>query len=161
MRNQQFPWSDPPTLNVTIAVILTGILVFILVRPGYSGGIKDKIFCDAICDEITSIYDGDTFRCNIKDFPSIAGYRIMIRIDRIDTPELRDNRPRVKELARAAKRLTVEKLRRANVVELKNMKRGKYFRIIADLYVDGENLGKELIDKGVAKPYNGGKKIRW
>ena len=38
------------------------------------------------------------------------------------------------------------------------MERGKYFRIVADVYVDGENLAEALIDSGMAVKYDGGKK---
>ena len=38
------------------------------------------------------------------------------------------------------------------------MKRGKYFRIVADVIVDGENLGDMLIEAGIAKEYIGKKK---
>jgi endonuclease YncB( thermonuclease family) len=38
------------------------------------------------------------------------------------------------------------------------MKRRKYFRIVADVFVDGQDLGQELTQKGLAKPYEGGKK---
>lgn len=41
------------------------------------------------------------------------------------------------------------------------MKRGKYFRIVAEVRVDGQNLGQLLIEKGLAKPYDGGKKQKW
>jgi endonuclease YncB( thermonuclease family) len=41
------------------------------------------------------------------------------------------------------------------------MQRGKYFRIVADVYVDGSDLGQELIEKGLAKPYHGEKKPKW
>ncbi len=54
-----------------------------------------------------------------------------------------------------------ERLRSAKIDELRNMKRGKYFRILADVYVDGENHGKELITKGLAKSYNSEKKPKW
>jgi len=63
--------------------------------------------------------------------------------------------------ARIAKKVTVALLRGAKVIELKNMKRGKYFRIIADVYVDGENLASILIKKGLARPYDGGKRKSW
>jgi endonuclease YncB( thermonuclease family) len=33
---------------------------------------------------------------------------------------------------------------------LKNIKRGKYFRLIADVYVDGVNLGEQLVRQGHA-----------
>ncbi len=41
------------------------------------------------------------------------------------------------------------------------MKRGKHFRIIANVYGDGINLGDALIKEGLAKRYNGGKKPKW
>ena len=42
------------------------------------------------------------------------------------------------------------------------MERGKYFRIAADVIVDGENLADQLIDACVAVKYDGGKKThKW
>ena len=53
-------------------------------------------------------------------------------------------------------------LKDAEQITLKNMERGKYFRIAADVIVDGENLGDLLIEAGMAIRYNGGKKThRW
>ena len=47
-------------------------------------------------------------------------------------------------------------------IDLKNLQRGKYFRIVADVYADGENLAEALVDSGMAVRYNGGKKnARW
>ena len=46
----------------------------------------------------------------------------------------------------------------AERVDLKNVERGKYFRIAADVFVDGENLGDMLIESGMAVSYDGGKK---
>ena len=70
-----------------------------------------KIYGDAIVTEVTSIYDGDTFRANLKGYPPIVGERISIRVNGIDTPEMRDNRPTVKAMARKAKQYTVQRLR--------------------------------------------------
>ena len=53
-------------------------------------------------------------------------------------------------------------LKDAEQITLKNMERGKYFRIAADVIVDGENLADQLIDAGVAVKYDGGKKThKW
>ena len=53
-------------------------------------------------------------------------------------------------------------LKGAEKITLKNMKRGKYFRIAADVIVDGENLADVLIEAGMAIKYNGGKKThKW
>jgi len=114
-----------------------------------------KTYGQVVIAEVTSIYDGDTFRCNIKDYPSIVGERIPIRINGIDCPEMKDNREEVKQLARRAKQFTVGKSRGAKVISLKNMQRGKYFRIVADVDIDGQNLGKLLIQEGCGFSFAG------
>lgn len=111
--------------------------------------------------EVVSIYDGDTFTVNIGNWPDIVGERISVRIKNVDCPELKDNRQTVKELARQAKVFTVTKLRAAQIIELENIERDKYFRLLADVYVDGTNLGNELLKAKLAQRYNGGKKPKW
>jgi len=78
-----------------------------------------------------------------------------IRINGIDTPELRGKCDKEKQLARLAKQFTLVRLRAANSVVLKNIKRGKYFRLIADVYLDDVNLGEQLIKHGHAVKYIG------
>ena len=124
---------------------------------------KDKTYGNVVVSEITSIYDGDTFRCNIKGYPAIIGERMSIRINGIDTPEMKGKGVDEKEkaLARKAKQFTVEKLRGAKKIELRNMKRGMYFRILADVYIDGKSLAKMLIKAKFAVAYDGGTKHEW
>ena len=55
--------------------------------------------------------------------------------------------------------MVAETLEAAERINLKNMERGKFFRIVADVYVDGENFAEALIDSGMAVKYDGGKKI--
>ncbi len=117
-------------------------------------------FGDVVVSEVTSIYDGDTFRVNLAGYPKLIGYRIGIRVNGIDTPEMRGKCAQEKALAREAKQVTVAALRAAKKIELKNMKRGKYFRIVADVYVDGKNLGALLIAKNLAVMYDGGHKAK-
>lgn len=38
---------------------------------------------------MVSVYDGDTFKVNIDDYPAIVGEAISIRIRGIDAPEIR------------------------------------------------------------------------
>jgi len=137
--------------------LIITILLFII--PHVSA--KDKSFGNANVLEITSIYDGDTFRANIEGFPAVIGESMSIRINGIDTPELRGKCDKEKQLARLAKQFTVERLRAANSVVLKNIKRGKYFRLIADVYVDGVSLGEQLIKQGHAVKYIGKAKQVW
>ena len=123
--------------------------------------LKNIEFEDVIVDKVTSIYDGDTFRVNIKGYPKIIGHRMSVRILGIDTPEIRTNCKKEKDLARSAKKLTISLLRGAKLIELRNIKRGKYFRILADVYVDNISIADELIKNNLAVSYDGGTKIDW
>ncbi len=116
---------------------------------------------DAKVTRVTSVCDGNTFRCNIEGYPPIIGDNIPVRIKGIDTPELRDKRKDVKELAHKAKDFITRKLQTAKIIRLRNIERGKYFRILADVEVDGENLGDMLLDKGLANPCQGRSKAAW
>jgi len=111
--------------------------------------------------EVVSVYDGDTITVEIKEWPDIIGHRIGVRIKGIDTPEMRDERESVQEKARQAKMFVVEKLRNAKTIKIQNLERDKYFRIDADVFVDGQNLSTLLLSKGLAKKYDGGKKPKW
>lgn len=111
---------------------------------------------------VTSIYDRDTFRANINKLHPLIGKRIPIRVANIDTPEIKGKCQKEKNLARQAKQLTVSLLRDAKHIELKNVKRGKYFRIVADVYVDNKNLADILYRNGLGVRYNGKtKKKNW
>ncbi|MGD8588934.1 MAG: hypothetical protein PVG22_08910 [Chromatiales bacterium] len=67
----------------------------------------DQNYGNVVIDEVTSIYDSDTFRVINKDWPPIIGNRINIRINGIDTPELSGKCHKEKELARKANQATV------------------------------------------------------
>ena len=138
------------------------VLVIGLLAQNAFAGINDKNFGSVIVDEVTSIYDGDTFRVNISSWPDVIGQRIPIRVNGVDTPEIRGECKQEKVLARKAKKITVDFLRSGQKVELRNMKRGKkYFRLSADVYVDGKSLAEKLISVGLAYEYYGGKKKAW
>ena len=111
--------------------------------------------------DIASVYDGDTFKVNIDDWPSIIGENTSIRIKGVDTPELRAQCSAEKTLAQQAKQFTQHSLEQAKTIELKNIERGKYFRLLADVYVDGENLADLLISNGHGYIYDGGKRRSW
>ena len=136
------------------------ILLILIVLSLNAESLKDIKFKDVVVSEVTSVYDGDSFTVNIKDYPPIIGERITVRINGIDTPEMRGKCELEKVLARKAKQQTVIILREAKSVELKNLQRGKYFRIIADVYVDGVSLAKILMDSKLAVEYHGGTKTK-
>ncbi|TKB53321.1 thermonuclease family protein [Ferrimonas aestuarii] len=110
---------------------------------------------------VTSIYDADTFRVNIDGWPAVAGERIPVRVKGVDAPELRGQCDMEKQLARQAKQFTVRQLRQAKQIELKHIERGKYFRLLAEVWIDGKSLSEELIKAGHAKTYAGGGRQSW
>lgn len=110
---------------------------------------------------IVRVYDGDTFYCNIDSWPDILGKNIGIRLAGIDTPEIRGTTGRENDLAKEAKLFAQSEILTALKIELHNIKRGKYFRIIADVSVDGNDLSTLLLDAGLAKPYDGGTRPEW
>ena len=143
------------TISQYVAILLVASMLSVTL---HAESISDKVYGSAVVSEVTSIYDGDTFRANLKGYPEIIGNRIGVRINGIDTPEMRGQCQKEKNLARQAKELTVTELRGAKKIELRNMKRGKYFRIVADVYVDGKSLGEMLVKRSLAVPYDGGHK---
>lgn len=132
-------------------LLLLLICVSLLAKQNYG---------NIVVDEVTSIYDGDTFRVNINSYPPIIGKKISIRLNGVDTPEIRGKCEKEKLLARKAKQLTVSTLRNAKKIELKNMQKGKYFRIVADVYTDNKSLSDILIENQLAVKYDGGTKIK-
>lgn len=109
---------------------------------------------------LVSIHDGDTITVDIINWPPIIGHHIPIRIKGIDTPEMNDKSERVRALAVSSKEFLQSKISNSTL-QINNIERDKYFRISADVYADGINVGHLLLKEGLAKPYDGGKKPNW
>jgi micrococcal nuclease len=111
--------------------------------------------------KVISVYDGDTFRVNIDSLPPIVGKNIPIRVNGVDTPEIQGKCKYEKNLALEARDFVRSKLANAKEIKLTNLQRGKYFRVVANVLVDGVSLEQELLDKELAYRYDGGKKLSW
>lgn len=105
------------------------------------------------------IIDGDTFETNVKPFAKLSP--IKARIVGIDTPEIRGDCQIERELAQKAKdRLTeLTKNKRVTYDAVYWDKYGGRVNVIA--FVGGKDIGKQLIQEGLARPYDGGKKGGW
>jgi endonuclease YncB( thermonuclease family) len=111
--------------------------------------------------KVINVYDGDTFRVNIDSLPPIVGKNIPIRVNGVDTPEIRGKCEYEKNLALKARDFVRVKLANAKEIKLTNLQRGKYFRVVANVVVDGVSLEQELLDNELAYEYSGGKKLSW
>ena len=129
------------------------ILPFLLL-PSYS---LAKSFGDYEGAIYVRNYDGGTITFNLPGLHPIIGEKINIRVNGIDTPEIRGKCEKEKYDAKQAKEMVTDILKDAEQIILRNMERGKYFRIAADVIVDGENLADMMIEAGMAVSYDGGK----
>ena len=111
--------------------------------------------------KVISVYDGDTFRVNIDSLPPIVGRNIAIRVNGIDTPEIRGKCQYEKDLAIKARDFVRAKLANAKEITLTNLQRGKYFRVVANVLIDRVSLERELLNDELAYVYDGGKKLSW
>jgi endonuclease YncB( thermonuclease family) len=111
--------------------------------------------------QVERVVDGDTFAVKALIWPG-QDIRVFVRVNGIDTPELRGKCLYEKKLAQNARRFVVN-WTQSGWVKLKNIRRGKYAgRIIADVFGNnGRNLAQGLLKSGLAYTYSGGKKINW
>ncbi|MCW5797724.1 MAG: thermonuclease family protein [Nitrospira sp.] len=88
----------------------------------------------------------------------LFGDHIPVRLAGIDTPEMKGQCEREKQLARQARDLVRSALSQAGTIHLRKASRDKYFRIDARVMVDGQDLSEILMSRGLAVPYDGGTK---
>ena len=137
--------------NILIILILINSIIVASNAEDYS---------DVSVSRIIKVIDGDTFRVDINELPDIIGKNIRIRILGIDAPEINGKCAFEKELAIKARDFVQILLDNADSVILKNLDRGNFFRLLAEVIVDGKNLGELLIAKDLAVRYQG-KKSFW
>ena len=137
--------------NILIILILLNSIIVESNAEDYS---------DVSVSRIIKVIDGDTFRVDINELPDIIGKNIRIRILGINAPEINGKCAFEKELAIKARDFVQILLDNADSVILKNLDRGNFFRLLAEVIVDGKNLGELLIAKDLAVRYQG-KKSSW
>jgi len=136
------------------------LLVFILFLGVYSVQAAPE-YGTVIVSKVISVYDGDTFRVDIDSLPPIVGKNIPIRLNGVDTPEIQGKCQYEKDLALKARDFVRNKLANAKEIKLTNLQRGKYFRVVANVLVDGVSLEQDLLENKLAYKYTGGKKTSW
>jgi len=61
----------------------------------------------------------------------------------------------------AAKNYLTGQVMNSQDIALHNPTRDKYFRINAHVLVSGVDVGADMVSKGLARAYSGGKRDRW
>lgn len=101
------------------------------------------------------VIDGDTIDCLFDLGLDIQAFE-RVRLWGIDAPETRTKDLEEKEKGLNAKRWLVERLNAAVLVEVHSQQflRGKYGRVLGDIYADGENLNVSMLMEDIVKPYS-------
>lgn len=114
--------------------------------------------------KVIKVYDGDTITGAFTLSGDPMLYRIGIRLNGIDCPELHPRRPDSPEksaeieCALMAKQC-VSDLVLGKIVQLSNNGHDKYGRLLANVHVDGVDISEILIAKRLAVPYGGQTKV--
>ena len=132
-------------------IITTLLPIILLMATPFPAFSKSQVYDgEYSVERVIRVIDGDTIRCDINGLPDIIGKNIAIRFAGIDTPELRDKNPKMKEKAYAVKAYVTERLNNANSISIRDLQRGSFFRIVARVIVDGKDLTQELLSLNYA-----------
>ena len=111
--------------------------------------------------QVIKVYDGDTITIAAympyADGTDSPLFRFSVRLNGIDTPEIKGHSEEEKKAAKDSRAALNEKLLH-RVVTLKNVQTEKYGRILADVYLDELHINQWMIDNKYAVKYDGGKK---
>jgi len=123
-----------------------------------------NVFANPYDYTVTKVTDGDTVRVAAPWLPPELGTDISIRVMGIDTPEKggRAQCPSEAALGEEATNFAKETIKVGDVVQVEIISWDKYGgRIDAHIFVGGKNFGDMQIERGLAKPYDGGTKESW
>ena len=109
--------------------------------------------------QVVKVYDGDTITIASKmPYDNSPMYRFSVRLNGIDTPEIKGKTEDEKKMALEARNKLSELIMNKRVV-LKNVSTEKYGRILADVYLDDTiHINQWLVDNRYAVKYDGGTK---
>lgn len=137
--------------------ILAAIVALSYFSPAQGHG---QVYFDFEQAVYHTCYDGDTCMMSLPGIHPLFGDHIPVRLAGIDTPEMKGQCEREKQLARRARDIVRSALGQAGAIHLRKASRDKYFRIDARVLADGQDLSEILITQGLAVPYDGGTKIK-
>lgn len=107
-------------------------------------------------------FDGDTLRILVPELPTPL-QRMSIRVLGVDTPEIRGRCAEEKRRAADARAFVLHAFRDAETVTLDVIGWDKYGgRIDAHVTMpDGRDLATALIEAGLGRVYDGGRRVGW
>lgn len=140
-----------------LSLALVGLAVMAPVAVSES---PDRI-AGPVSARVERIIDGDSIAVTARIWLGQT-VETQVRVAGVDTPELRGACEAERQKAQAARALVEERLMPNRMVELREVAYDKYGRrVVAQVWVGGQDLGQILIQRGLAFPYDGGTKRSW
>jgi endonuclease YncB( thermonuclease family) len=136
--------------TASIIVILTAALCNADIK--LEGEKTEKTYGSALVAKVIAVDNVYTFRCDVKGWPDVIGSDIPVRINGIAAPLIvaQEGKPN-RFFQIQAKKFLTEYLSESKTIDLKNIRRGKDFSIIADVIADSNSLADILIENGLAR----------
>lgn len=107
---------------------------------------------------VIKCYDADTITIASKlPYNESPLYRLSVRLNGIDAPEIKGKSEEEKEVAKQARDF-VSNLVLNKYVRLENVESEKYGRILADVYIGDVHVNELLVKERYAVKYDGGTK---
>jgi endonuclease YncB( thermonuclease family) len=109
---------------------------------------------------VIKCYDADTITIASKlPYDASPLYRLSVRLNGIDAPEIKGKCAEEKEVAKEARDF-VSNLVLNKMIRLENVESEKYGRILADVYLGDVHLNELLLKERYAVKYDGGTKLK-
>lgn len=120
----------------------------------------DRFYPNIQKGRVIKVYDGDTITVasRVPKLKTNKIYKFNIRLNRIDTPEIRTNNNMEKEYGIRIRDLLSEKIMN-KMVNIKVIKTDKYGRILAEISYKKDNISDWLLNNQYAIYYDGKAKI--
>ena len=151
--------ADDKVLRLIVAAAAL-ILVGRLILPVTAAGWRDPI-PGPVPALVVDVIDGDTVLGRARIW---LGQEVetRVRLDGVDTPELRGKCQAARRLARAARAFVQARVGGRQVI-LRDIQYGKYAgRVVARIQTpDGDDLADALIAAGLGRPYDGAARAPW
>lgn len=148
-------WVERRRFNVLLFIFLL-VAGWLLLWSHLAAAAGKKTFGN-VKAVVVEVHDGDSIKVWVPLWPAIIGHDIGVRVYGVDTRELKTGATAAKDAARAW-------LPVGSTVWLRDLRRDKYFRILADVGFDCtsinvpatcKSLAARLIEQNLGVPYFG------
>lgn len=138
--------------NLSITCLIVVLAAVCTADIKLEGEKTEKTYGNALIAKVIAVDNVYTFRCDVKGWPDVIGSDITVRISGIAEPLIvaQEGKPNRFFQTQAKKFLTAY-LSDSKTIDLKNIRRGQDFSIIADVIADSNSLAEIMIENGLAR----------